>query len=80
MAVDVIMVQDLISFALCFHLAKILNGLLKAKPPNYHRLRFECLHLVPRWISSIRLSEQHKCYRGYWGYKGSNQHRQSSYL
>ena len=64
-AVDVIMVHDLISFALCFHLPKILNGLLKVKPPDYLRLHFEWLHLVPRWISSIRLGEQHKCYRGY---------------
>ena len=64
-AVIVIMVHDLISFALCFHLPKILNGLLRAKLPDYLRLHFEWLRLVPHWISSTRLGEQHKCYQGY---------------
>ena len=80
MAVDPIMVQDLISFEPYFHLLKILDGLPKAKPPDYHRLHFECLLLAPHQIGSIRLDVKHKCYLGCLGCKGSNQHRQSSYL
>ena len=80
MAVDPVMVQDLISFASCFHLPKILDGLPKAKLPDYHRLHFEFLLLALRQIGSIRLDVKHKCYLGCLGCKGSNQHRQSSYL